>query len=130
MIALETNVVSKALNDPAATRVTSWLYWQNPETLFLSAVSLAELLTGVAYFPEGKRKNGLSDNMTISIIRLFERRVLSLDAQAAPFYATIATGAKKRGRAISVADCLIAAITAAHGLSVATRDVAPFEAAG
>lgn len=49
---------------------------------------------------------------------------------AAIAYAPIVSLARKGGRLISVADGQIAAIAAVHGLTVATRDTAPFIAAG
>ena len=44
--------------------------------------------------------------------------------------ATIVAAARRKGFSISVSDGQIAATAAAHGLSVATRDGAPFRAAG
>ena len=130
MIILDTNVVSEALNSPPDARVIDWLDRQEPETLFLTATSLAELLTGVEYLPDGKRKKGLADNMCALIARLFEDRVLGFEKNAAAIYAALVAGAKTRGRTIAVADGQIAAIAALQGFSVATRDVGPFTAAG
>ncbi len=45
-------------------------------------------------------------------------------------YASLASRASARGYSISVGDCQIAAIAAVHGFAVATRDTAPFLAAG
>jgi toxin FitB len=130
VIVLDTNVVSEALNGAPDARVNDWLDRQEPETLFLTVTSLAELLTGVEYLPEGKRKKGLSENMSALIARLFEDRILAFDKNSAPIYAAIVAGAKRRGKTIAVADGQIAAIAALHGFSVATRDLTPFEAAG
>jgi hypothetical protein len=44
--------------------------------------------------------------------------------------ALLASRAEAKGYSISVADCQIAAIVAVHGFAVATRDTAPFLAAG
>jgi toxin FitB len=130
MIVLDTNVVSEALNGAPDARVNDWLDRQEPETLFITVTSLSELLTGVEYLPEGKRKKGLSENMSALIARLFQDRILAFDKNAAPIYAAIVAGAKRRGKTIAVADGQIAAIAALHGFSVATRDTSPFEAAG
>lgn len=45
-------------------------------------------------------------------------------------YAPLVGRARAHGHSISVADGQIAAIAAVHGFAVATRDAAPFEAAG
>ncbi len=64
------------------------------------------------------------------IIALFGPRLLPFYSAAADAYALIRTRAKAAGKAISTADGYIAAIAAAHGFAVATRDTGPFEAAG
>jgi predicted nucleic acid-binding protein len=62
--------------------------------------------------------------------RLFGERFLEFDREAAVAYALLVSRASAKGLAISVADCQIAAIAAVHGFAVATRDTAPFVAAG
>jgi predicted nucleic acid-binding protein len=64
------------------------------------------------------------------LLSLFGARLLSFDVAAADAYATIRVRAREAGKAIGTADAYIAAIAAAHGLTVASRDTAPFVAAG
>jgi predicted nucleic acid-binding protein len=63
-------------------------------------------------------------------LALFDSRILPFDAKAGRIYAALRARARAAGRAIATADGYIAAIAAAHNLIVATRDTAPFEAAG
>lgn len=130
MIVLDTNVVSEPLRTAGEPAVLAWLDQQNIETLFLTTISLAELRYGVAALPDGRRKDGLSAALENRVIALFGPRVLAFDAAAAQAYAVIRARAKAAGKAIAAADGYIAAIAAAHGFTVATRDVGPFEAAG
>lgn len=130
MILLDTNVVSETMRDAPEPKVIDWLDAQAAETLFFSTVSLAELLFGIAVLPEGRRKVKLALALAEQAALLFGERVLPFDVAAAKAYATITSKARQAGRAIGVADGQIAAIAAAHGLAVATRDTAPFEAAG
>jgi predicted nucleic acid-binding protein len=80
--------------------------------------------------PDGKHKQGLSAALEKRVIPLFGSRILTFDTAAADAYALIRARAKSAGKAIGVADGYIAAMVAAHGFTVATRDTAPFEAAG
>ena len=57
-------------------------------------------------------------------------RVLLFDLGCTLDYAELMAKARAAGLAIASADGYIAAIAAANGLAVATRDIAPFEAAG
>jgi len=111
-------------------RVEAWLDEQLAETLYITSISLSELFLGVGLLPDGKRKEGLDVSLRDLLETLFGDRVLSFDLQAAIMYAERIGKARAAGRAISIADGQIAAIAAVHGFTVATRDTAPFEAAG
>jgi toxin FitB len=89
-----------------------------------------ELLLGVAFLPDGKRKSAMAEKMHGILTSYFADRFLSFDRQAAVVYASLASKAAGRGFTITVGDCQIAAIAAVHGFTVATRDTAPFVAAG
>ncbi len=130
MIMLDTNVLSEPLKPSPEPAVVAWLDSQPLETLFLSAISLAELRYGVATLPKGHRKDGLRIALEGRILALFGPRILPFDIAAANAYATIRAQARLAGKTIGATDGYIAAIAAAHGFSVATRDTSPFEAAG
>jgi predicted nucleic acid-binding protein len=130
MIVLDTNVVSEPLRSGADPAVAAWLDRQVAETLYLTATSLSELLLGLELIPAGKRKSALRSALRELLDRLFGPRVLPFDALAAAVYATVLARARARGQAIGVPDGQIAAIAAVHGYAVATRDTAPFVAAG
>ena len=130
MIVLDTNVVAAPMKANFTPAVCAWLDRQVAETLYLTAVSLSELLLGIALLPSGRRRDGLDAALTDLMERLFGGRILPFDEAAAARYATLVAKARAAGRAISVADGQIAAIAAVHGFSVATRDTAPFLAAG
>lgn len=130
MIILDTNVVSEPLKPSAAPAVLSWLDQQDIETLFLTAISVAELRFGIAALPSGSKQRGLRDEFEDRILSLFEGRILPFDFAATDSYARIRSDARIAGRAVGTADGYIAAIAATHQFAVATRDTSPFEAAG
>ncbi len=130
MILVDTNVVSEPMKAQGDLRVAAWLDRQSAETLFIATISIAEILFGVAALPAGRRRVRLAEAFEIEVQRLFAGRIMSFDLAAARAYASIMSGARARGLAVSVPDGQIAAIAAANRLSVATRDEAPFRAAG
>ena len=117
----------RRLPDP---RVIDWLNAQATETIYLSAVSLAELLLGIAVLLEGRGKIDLASSLAERAEKLFGSRLLPFDAPSASAYAVIVNQARNAGRTIGVADGFIAGIAFAHGLTVATRDVTPFIGTG
>ncbi len=130
MIVLHTNVVSEPMRLAGNPNVRAWLDRQVAETLYLTATSLAELLLGIELLPEGKRKEGLATALADLMATIFGSRVLPFDRHAAEVYAPIVSRARASGTSISVADGQIAAIASVWGFTVATRDTAPFLAAG
>ena len=130
MILLDTNVVSEPLKASCDKSVLSWIDEQVIETLYLSTISLAELRFGIAVLPEGKRRDTLISSLERQVLPLFVGRILLFDERASQAYATLRARARTAGQAIATADGYIAAIAAAHGFAVATRDTSPFEAVG
>jgi hypothetical protein len=130
MILLDTNVVSEPLRHAPDQQVIAWLDVQPMETLYLSAITVAELRAGVAMLPAGRRRAGLEDNLEKRVLPLFAGRVLPFDLSCAQAYALLVAESRSSGRAIAAADGYIAAIALANGFVVATRDTVPFEAAG
>ena len=129
MIVLDTNVVSEAMKPAPHPSVRAWLNHQAAETLYLSSVTLAELLFGIAALPAGKRKDMLAKALD-GLMGLFRDRVLPFDIDAARRYADLAVMAKTRGRGFPTPDGYIAAIAASRGFIVASRDSAPYDAVG
>lgn len=129
MIVLDTNVVSEAMRPLPYPAVSAWLNDQPAETLYLSTVTVAELMFGIQSLPLGKRKAMLTQTLA-GLMGLFKDRILPFDIDAAKHYAVLAVKAKNTGRGLPTADGYIAAITAARNFIVASRDVTPFQAAG
>ena len=130
MILLNTQVVSEPLRNAPDARVIEWIDAQPMETLFLCAITVAELRAGVALLPDGKRRSGLQESLEKRVLPLFAGRVLPFDLACTQAYAALMAKARSAGLAVATADGVIAAIAAANGFAVATRDTRPFDAAG
>jgi predicted nucleic acid-binding protein len=130
MILLDTNVISEPLRREPAIRVIEWIDAQPLETLYLSAMTVAELRAGVAFLPAGKRRAALHEHLEKRVLPMFLGRVLPFDLSCTTAYAKVLTKARESGSGIETADACIAAVAGANGLMVATRDTSPFQAAG
>ncbi|MCG5237390.1 type II toxin-antitoxin system VapC family toxin [Xanthobacter oligotrophicus] len=129
MILLDTNVISEAMKPAPDDAVRAWLDEQATETLYLSSVTIAELLYGIGALPAGKRKDRLTEALD-GVMELFADRVLPFDVAAARHYADLAVKARTAGKGFPTPDGYIAAIAASRGFAVATRDTSAFDAAG
>lgn len=130
MILLDTNVISEPWKPAPDTAVLTWLDAQAIETLFISAISIAELRFGIASMPSGKRQTILHDRLEGEVLPHFEGRILPFNVNTSQFYAELMAGGRVSGKAIGKADGYIAATAAEKRLVVATRDTSPFQAAG
>ena len=130
MVLLDTNVVSELMLDTPSLEVLVWMDDLPTLELFVTAVTEAEVRTGIAYLPEGARRRGLADAAERTLGGLFAGRVLPFDSGAARAYAEIAAARRRMGRPISEVDCQIAATARARGMIVATRNVRDFADTG
>lgn len=130
MFLIDTNVISELMRAVPAPSVLSWFSTQDPSSLYLSAVTEAELRTGIAILPAGQRRDGLKAALDATIAEDFEGRILPFDTDAAKTYAAIAAGRRSAGRPIADADCQIAAIARAAGMPVVTRNTRDFDGCG
>jgi len=130
MIIVDTNVMSELWKPTPHPNVTHWIDKQDIETLFLSSITVAELRYGIAIMPKGKRRTTYQHRLEGDVLSVFSERILPFDLKASQKYAEIMSSAKEQGKAIGKEDGYIAAIAAAQGFIVATRDISPFQAAG
>ena len=130
MILVDTNVISEPLRQSPEPRVIEWIDAQAIETLYLAAITVAELRFGVASLPAGKRRDTLHQSVERQVLPLFAGRVLPFDMATSQCYAESMAKARSAGLAIGTADGYIAATAIANGMMIATRDTSPFEAAG
>lgn len=132
MIIIDTNVLSELMKpaDRRAAVVMDWMRVQVPQSIYVTTITLAEVLAGLAILPEGPRKKTMQAVGEKLFARLFAGRILSFDEPAARHYATIITNRRLRAQHNAPLDVQIAAIAKARGMAVATRHVADFEDAG
>lgn len=130
MIFLDTNVVSEVMEQPANFSVLEWFNAQVVEDLWITAISMAELLYGIERLAEGRRKLALNSALHRVTNEAFEGRVLAFDAAAARYYSILVTHRFAIGRPVSVQDAQIAAICRAHTATLATRNIRDFEETG
>ncbi len=130
MIVLDTNVLSETMQPTPNPAVIGWLNRQDIQTLYMTAVSLAELRFGMARLAPGRKKADLTQRVERMLDQIFEGRILPFTTAATQVFADRMAVARLAGRAVSFQNGMIAATVAASGFTIATRDTSPFEAMG
>ena len=128
MIVLDTNVISELMRATPEPRVLRWLDAQPPDAVAVTAITVAEILYGIARLPKGARRASLESAAGQTFDE--DLMVLPFDDAAAVDYAAIASLQESRGRKIAIADAMIAATCLAVGATLATRNVRDFSGLG
>ena len=107
--------------------VVSWLDAQQASTLYITAVTAAELLIDVERIPSGKRRRRIASAIADMLEDDFAGRVLPLDVSSSLEYSRVVAHREKLGHPIGMVDAMIAAIALSAGASLfATRNTKDF----
>ena len=129
-ILLDTNVLSELLRERPEAAVPAWFGMQQNHTLFVSAVTQAEMLLGARLLPAGKRRLALERAIGAMFDEDFGGRILPFESGTVHAYAEIVSARRAAGKPIAQFDAQIAAIARQHGARLATRNVADFHRCG
>jgi toxin FitB len=130
MFVLDTNVVSelrKVRTGKADVNVAAWAATVDAAALFVSAITIMELETGVLRVEQRDVTQGamLRAWLDQHVLPEFTGRVLPVDTAVAQRCARLHVPDPRSER-----DALIAATALVHGMTVVTRNVADFMATG
>jgi predicted nucleic acid-binding protein len=130
VILLDTNVISELMRAQPEPRVLAWADGLDPEAVAITAMNEAEILHGLARLPDGRRKQQLQQSWDALAAELFVGRVWPFTSEAAHWYAELLWQRERLARPMATADAVIAATALAHGVPLATRNVADFAQIG
>lgn len=130
---VDTNVLSQGAPSQrvAARALAEWMD-RNSEALFLSCVSVAEIQDGIAKARrEGAVRKARDLNAWLeTVLHLYGERVLIFDIEVALRTGQLSDRARGQGLGPGLADLMVAATAACHGLTVLTRNVKHFAPLG
>jgi toxin FitB len=129
VIVLDTNVLSELIRPTPAPQVVRWVDSQRGADLVITAITAAELRTGVAILPRGRRKITIGRQIERLINDVFGGYVLPFDAESSGHYAGIVATGRRLGQPMSALDAQIAAICRQQEATLATRNVTDFTTA-
>ncbi len=130
MLVLDTNMLSAMMSAEPVREVADWILAQPSGELFTAAVCQAEILSGIAVLPDGRRRADLAEAARAMFAEDFQGRVLPFDTEAAAAYAEVFAARRRAGRPAGTIDLMLAAIASVRGASVVTRNVTDFEGVG
>jgi predicted nucleic acid-binding protein len=124
---IDTNVLSELMREKPDQQVLTWFSKQTPSQLHTSAITHAEILTGIALLPAGKRREGMALAASQIFNEDFFGRCIVFGGLAVEHYALVKVQRQLAGRPIDIPDAQIAAIALAANLQLVTRNTKDFE---
>ena len=127
MYLLDTNVISELRKPQADAKVVAWAKSVIAPRMFISAITLKELGTGVLRIERRDPVQGkvLRTWLKRHVMPAFDARILPVDAAVALRCAQLHVPDQA-----NESDALIAATALVHGLTVVTRNVCDFRSSG
>ncbi len=126
MYIIDTNVLSELMKPVPNDNVVQWISSKPISSLFVTAITEAEILFGLALLPESRRKRLLTNSASEMFAQDFNSRILPFDSEAAVAYAKIVSERTSSGQPISAFDAQIAAVTLSRNATLVTRNTKDF----
>jgi toxin FitB len=127
---LDTNVISELVARQPSPRVIQWIDSLDPDSVYLSVITIGELRKGIEKLGDSQRKDLLHSWLNDDLLIRFSGRILILDAPAMLAWGELVGRLEQQGRPLPALDSLIAALARVHGCVLATRNLDDFRATG
>lgn len=126
---LDTSVLSELVKPLPSGSVLSFLEQIDPQTAWLSVITVGEVVSGIESMLESRRKGQYVDWLN-EIEQQYEGKIVPIDVEIARTWGEIYGRLRRRGVQLAPPDGLIAATALQHGMHVVTRNVKDFEPTG
>jgi predicted nucleic acid-binding protein len=123
---LDTNCISEIVRVKLEPRVMDWMEAVDEALLYLSVLTLGEIRKGLAGLPQSKRRTQLETWLEVELQARFSGRILPIDGAVADRWGLLAAEAKRKGKALSTIDGLLAATALRHNLTIVSPNVSDF----
>jgi predicted nucleic acid-binding protein len=126
---LDTCVLSELRRSDGNPRVRMTIENCPDSDLFISVLSLGEIIKGITLLAPGKKKEGLQ-RWAQGIEQNYADRILPIDVETSRIWGEITAQARAQGITVPAVDGLIAATALRNGLHLMTRNTVDFMATG
>ena len=123
---LDTNVISELVSPRPAPSVTNWIESLDPESVFLSVITIGELKRSIEKLSDSRRKKRLADWLTGDLLIRFSEHILAIDVPVILTWGALVARLEVKGKPMAAIDSLIAATAEKSGITLATRNVRHF----
>jgi predicted nucleic acid-binding protein len=127
---LDTNIISELISQRPNQKVIDWIDSLDPETVYLSVITVGELHKGVEKLPDSRRKQQIMDWLEQEFYLRFSDHFVPISAETMVVWGQLMARLERQGHPMPAIDSLIAASALAGGFSLVTRNTADFQHTG
>lgn len=127
---LDTNVFSELPRRAPDAHVLRWISACREDELFVSSISIGELIRGVFKPRDAAQREALAVWAGLEIPRRFDGRVVAFDRAAGALWGRLMGEADRQGRPRPAIDMQVAAISLSQNLTLVTRNTRDFDGLG
>ena len=123
---LDTNVLSELRRPKPHPNVLAFVAAQPLESLYVSAVTVAEIRVGIELATDAGRRSQRNDWLNHKVRPMFANRVLQITEDIMFKWRLLVEEGRKAGHTYSQPDLIIAATAQHHGLTIVSRDTTDY----
>ena len=127
---LDTCVLSEMTRARPSESVVAWLSAQDPQSLYVSALTIGELKKGIVKRGDDLRARRLERWLVDKVLRLYGDRIVPISRDESLTWGVVSGEAERNGLKRPSVDALIAATALTHHMTLVTRNVADMAGMG
>jgi toxin FitB len=127
---LDTNVISELIAREPNQKVVDWLDSLDPETVYLSVITIGELRKGIEKLASSRRKDQLTTWLASDLLRRFADKMVAITIDVMLVWGELTGRLERDGKPIAAIDSLIAASVLEGQYTLVTRNEDDFQHTG
>lgn len=127
---LDTDVISELVSRRPDRKIVEWLDRLDPNTIYLSVITIGEIRKGIEKLPPSKRRDRVKEWLEGDLLIRFQERILEITTEVMLIWGELTGRLEKEGRPITAIDSLVAAIALQGNYRLVTRNEHDFQDTG
>ncbi len=127
---LDTNLISELIAREPNQKVVDWIDSLDPETVYLSVITIGELRKGIEKLASSRRKDQLTTWLASDLLRRFADKMVAITIDVMLVWGELTRRLERDGKPIAAIDSLIAASVLEGQYTLVTRNEDDFQHTG
>ena len=127
---LDTCVISELVAKKPNPKVVNWIDSIDPDSAYLSVITIGEIRKGIEKLPDSRRKTTLHSWLIEELMARFSGKILPIDTEVVLMWGQLIGSLESDGKKMAAIDSLIAATALYNHCSLVTRNETDFKHTG